>query len=393
MSSSLFSSNPNASSNSGASNNGTSTGVGSMFSGLGDTFKTATSGLTEQFNNIAGSATQGLNSATQGLNDLKTKVSGITSSVTNDISNSLGQPSSINTNFNSTSAIPANLAGSTLRNFSLSNYANMSSEFLESNSLVAKLAFLLLVVFTFFVLLRLISGLISYFMNSSNFNPTKLIDGMSNANEPREFPQSPSDPGNKTIYRSSNEAQGIEFTWSTYLFIKDLPSGKNAFHVFHKGNNNIDSTTGINSPNNGPGLYIIPPTAVAGTNSTVSLKVLMSTYNSIGESIVVPNVPLNKWINVVIRCQNLKIDVYINGLIAQSYQLTSVPKQNYDTVHVASNGGFPGFISNLFYYSYALTISEIQRLNNYGPSLKMTTNAISQDKPNADYLSLRWYTN
>ena len=279
------------------------------------------------------------------------------------------------------------LSGSPFANFSLSKYKDASTEFLESNSLVAKISFLLLVVFVFFVLLKLLSALLSYFLNKSNINPTKLIDGMVNANQAFEFNQSPADPSSKTIFRSDNKITGIEFTWSTYLFIRDLDNTSahsNLYHIFHKGNNNIDETIGLNSPNNSPGLYI--------DKSSNSLNIIMNTFTSISETIKGPNIPRNKWINVIIRCQNRKIDVYINGLIAQSYELTSVPKQNYGNVYVAQNGGFPGYISNLWYYNYALTIGEIQRLNYSGPSTVAANISGSFDKKtDPDYLSLRWY--
>jgi hypothetical protein len=248
------------------------------------------------------------------------------------------------------------------------------------------MAFLLMVVFAFFVLLKLFSGMISYFTDKSNFTPTKLIDGMINASEYQEFKQEPSDPKSKTIYRSDNEKDGIEFTWSVYLFIRDLEQGtraSNIYHVFHKGNYNILDSSGVNSPNNAPGLYI--------DGKDNSFKIMMNTFKSINEEIKVPNIPRNKWLNVIIRCQNAKLDVYVNGLIAQSYQLNSVPKQNYGNVHVAGNGGFPGFISNLSYYNYALSISEIQRLNNYGPNLKLTQASGKYEVTEPDYLSLRWY--
>ena len=210
---------------------------------------------------------------------------------------------------------------------------------------------------------------------------------MVNANQSFEFKQSPSDPNSKTIYRSDNKITGIEFTWSTYLFIRDLESDThpNLYHVFHKGNNSIDTKgTGLNSPNNSPGLYI--------DKSDNSLKVLMNTFNSVTETITVPNIPRNKWINVIIRCQNRKIDVYINGLIAQSSELSAVPKQNYGNVYVAQNDGFPGYISNLWYYKYALSIGEIQRLNYFGPSKIAANISGSFDKKvDPDYLSLRWY--
>jgi hypothetical protein len=119
----------------------------------------------------------------------------------------------------------------------------------------------------------------------------------------------------------------------------------------------------------------------------------MDTYNSNSDQIIVPNIPRNKWVNVIIRCKNTTIDVYINGLIAQSYQLSGVPKQNYGNVYVSLNGGFPGFISNLFYYKHALSISEIQGLNTIGPNLTLTQNGGKYEIISDDYLSLRWYFN
>jgi hypothetical protein len=330
--------------------------------------------------NVANTVSDTLTSATNTLSEA-------TASATSALSNIGGPagpaaPAAPAPNLGPTAA----LSGSPFANFSLSKYTDASTEFLESNSLVAKLSFLLLVVFVFFVLLKLITALMSYFLNKSNINPTKLIDGMVNANQAFEFKQSPSDPSSKTIYRSDNKITGIEFTWSTYLFIRDLDSTthSNLYHVFHKGNNNIDSGSGLNSPNNSPGLYI--------DKSNNSLNVVMNTFTSVTETITVPNIPRNKWINVIIRCQNRKIDVYVNGLIAQSYELSAVPKQNYGNVYVAQNSGFPGYISNLWYYNYALSIGEIQRLNYFGPSTEAANISGSFDKKvDPDYLSLRWY--
>jgi len=96
--------------------------------------------------------------------------------------------------------------------------------------------------------------------------------------------------------------------------------------VFYKGNDyatqmsssppsdkdvNVDSLDylGMNFPNNAPGLYITP--------NTNNLAVIMNTFNVINEEIIINDIPLNKWLNVVIRCQNTNLDVYINGTIAK----------------------------------------------------------------------------
>ena len=139
---------------------------------------------------------------------------------------------------------------------------------------------------------------------------------------------------------------------------------------------------GLNFPNNAPGLYLAP--------NTNNLVIMMNTFNVINEEIIVNDIPLNKWVNVIIRCQSNTLDVYINGTITKSHHLHGVPKQNYGDVYVAPNGGFSGYISNLWYYNYALGTAAIARLVANGPNTTMTgSNAMNMKNPN--YLSLRWF--
>ena len=269
----------------------------------------------------------------------------------------------------------------TYNSFSTSGTGNYGTRgFLESNSLVAKFAFLLLVIFTFVILLRAGISLIAYLLKP---NPSPhLIDGMVDATQMVVFPQDPSNNGSVTIYRSVNATDGIEFTWSTWIFINNLQTNAGIYkHVFSKGNSSIEDN-GLIQPNNAPGLYIAP--------DTNELVVLMNTFNVINEEITIPDIPLNKWVNVIIRCQNTTLDVYINGTITRSIELTGVPKQNYGDVYVAMNGGFNGNISNLWYFNYALGTAAIQNLVANGPNTTMIGANGMSDKY-ADYLSLRWF--
>jgi len=261
-----------------------------------------------------------------------------------------------------------------------SSGTSASQSFLDSNTLVAKTAFLLMVVFIFIIVLNFGITILAKFMSSSD-NP-KLIDGMVDAKQMIIFPQDPSNNNAVTIYRSVNADKGIEFTWSTWIFIDNLQYLQGQYrHVFHKGNSDLKSN-GMNFPNNAPGLYIAP--------NTNSLIVIMNTFKSIDEEVVIPNIPLNKWLNIIIRIQNSTMDVYVNGTITRSVQLAGVPKQNYGDVFVGMNGGFDGYVSNLWYYNYALGISEIQKIVKKGPNTKMIgDNGISSKI--ANYLSLRWF--
>lgn len=271
---------------------------------------------------------------------------------------------------------------STFKSFSTNtgsgNFANQS--FLDSNTLVAKTAFLLMVVFAFVIVLNIGINLLTKIM-SSNDSP-KLIDGMVDAKQMIIFPQDPSNNNAVTIYRSVNADKGIEFTWSVWMFIDNLQYLRGQYrHVFHKGNSDLKNN-GMNFPNNAPGLYIAP--------NTNSLVVIMNTFKSIDEEVIIPNIPLNKWLNIIIRIQNSTMDVYVNGTITRSVQLAGVPKQNYGDVFVGMNGGFDGYVSNLWYYNYALGISEIQKLVKNGPNTKMIGDSGISNKI-VDYLSLRWF--
>ena len=92
----------------------------------------------------------------------------------------------------------------------------------------------------------------------------------------------------------------------------------------------------------------------------------------------------------LVNAQNKTLDEYMNGTITKSIELIGVPKQNYGEIYVAMNGGFNGYISNLWYYSYALGTLAIEDLVKKGPNTNISDNSSLKDK-NADYLSLRWY--
>lgn len=270
---------------------------------------------------------------------------------------------------------------STYNGFSTNKSNSGINDFFQSNSLVSKFLFLLLVIFIFIILLRLGIMLISKLFIQNNSSP-HLLDGMIDAKQAMVITQDPSSSQSMTIYRSMNATDGIEFTWSVWIFLEDLQYLSGQYkHIFHKGNNQI-TKNGLNFPNNSPGLYISP--------NTNALHLIMNTFSEINEEIIIPDIPLNKWLSIIIRCQNTTLDVYINGTISRSLELSGVPKQNYGDIFLALNGGFDGNISNLWYYDYALGTAAIQSLVNAGANTTQSANSnINLTKP--DYLSLKWY--
>jgi hypothetical protein len=256
-----------------------------------------------------------------------------------------------------------------------------SKSFLDSNSYVAKTAFLILTVIIFVYVLRLCIAVIGWLF-SPNSSPY-LVNGLIDANVGNLIiPQDPADSSAVPILRSVNDEVGIAFTWSVWLYIKqhNKVSTTAYRHVFNKGSSTPNN--GIMTPNNGPGLYL--------NSDYTKLRVVMSTFSQSNNSIEIDNIPINKWFNVIIRVENTVLDVFMNGDLAQRMPLNSVPFQNYGDVNVAINGGFNGNVSSLRYYNTALGTRDIQNVLNAGPNLK-TIGASGGAPGMMDYLSMRWF--
>lgn len=268
-------------------------------------------------------------------------------------------------------------------------------DFMASNSLVAKFAFILLVLLIFIIILRLGVGLMSTY-----FSPTgspRLFVGMYPGNTAKTFSQSPMDSTRKdpakTILRSANERGGIEFTWSLWTFLEADPTATMYRHIFSKGNPQQyaskytenepkPSSNGLMFPNNAPGLYVTP-----GKNE---LLLIMNTFDSIDEEIAIDNMPFNKWVNIIIRVKDKNLDIFINGIITKNMQFSSPPRQNYENVQLHLNGGYKGYTSNLWYYNYALGTNAINSIVYWGPNTKLAEDNGLGDT-NSDYLSSKWY--
>ena len=291
--------------------------------------------------------------------------------------------------------------GNTLNEFSSKNVVNASSDFLESNSIIAKFAFLILVLIVFMFLLNLGIMLIGYFTQPST-NPY-LVKGTISGTESATITQDPKNSSSIIIKRSNNQSKGIEFTWSVWLLIDSINNDNNYHHIFSKGDvkKMTDSDTGNNTINtiNGPGVYFIRN---SNENTKANLKIIMDVLpNGINSdtdleksSIDVKNIPLKKWFNLTFRIENKIMDVYVNGTISNRKIFDNVPLQNYYDVHVCQNSGFNGKLSNLRYFSYSLNIFEINTLVLGGPNLQpgqISSNINKVPDPTFSYISNMWY--
>jgi len=309
-------------------------------------------------------------------------------------SSSSSSSSSYDNDNSSSSSGPSSSYFSKLTSSFGSSGVSSSKDFLESNTFIAKIAFLLLVIIVFFVLLRICISLLSLLL-APNQDIT-LLNGMADATLPIKITQDPKSTDSIPVIRSSNEIFGMEFTWSVWMFIKPtttVVTGDKPQHVFSKGAGskmNCKLATADAVPqfaNNAPGVYL--------TNVN-TLNVLMDTVsqpacNESTPAISIANMPINNWFNVVIRLTNNTLDVYINGRLTKRTELASVPNQNYDDVFICSGGGFNGYISNLKYFNSSIGTTQINALVSNGPNTSINRSGLTKNIP--PYLSTSWYQN
>ena len=337
-----------------------------------------------------------MNAELPSVDSLRNAAGNVAQQVTNAVSNPAEAAKSLGDSLESAkSGVSESLSG-----FSSSASAGLgaaSASFLDSNSLVAKFAFLLLVIIFFIGLFYVGVKLIAYFTSP----PSKvvLMSGLATGGAQLQFPQNPQVTTN-VISRSNNAKSGMEFTWSVWINVTGVPAPGTYAHVFSKGSSALNNETSkLASPNNGPGVYLV---STDDYNSIVSLCVFMDAVNfsaaTVGPAIIANRIPIGKWVHVAIRLQNNTLDLYVNGSVSGRYQFTNVPKQNFDDVFVGgiagtTQQGFSGNMSNLTYYNKALGVFSINNIIMAGPSLVQSsaTNATAS-LGFYTYLSNMWYS-
>ena len=211
--------------------------------------------------------------------------------------------------------------------------------------------------------------------------------------------QNPQSPLAKTVYTSDNQRSGVEFSYSMFCYITSdtFSNGDDKlYHILHKGYSKP-------YPLLGPGLFM--------HGETNTLRVYMNCYQTWNNFADIDNIPIEKWVHIVVSCKGNQLYVYINGNLKTKMALTgNTPAyQNYGDVYLFSqrkptlssllpsatpavpnfNGSAKGLASRVFYFAYALTYTEIPSLMNMGPSTVMDGTSMSI----TPYLTDQWWTN
>lgn len=149
-----------------------------------------------------------------------------------------------------------------------------------------------------------------------------------------------------TIPKSFNQPEGAVFSYAGWLTVSDF--------TINYGTKRL-----IFTHNDCPGLYL--------DSTSNSLMLVVNTFGAT-ETVLIPNIPANKWIHFAIVVNQYAVDIYINGLIKQHHTLNQLPKQQDGNVVIGSaSTGFQGYVSGLTYYSRALTPTNVKLMQGSVP--------------------------
>ena len=179
-------------------------------------------------------------------------------------------------------------------------------------------------------------------------------------------------PGNKNT---------VDFTYSVWIYIKDWQ--------YRYGEEKIIFAR--QKPEN-----TTHHTKVSLAGSTNTLKVSMATNNGLCgsdntncHSVDIENIPIQRWVHIIVSTNNRAIDTYIDGKLVKTTVLPSVPfitGQSETPILVCpkksdgTNGGFEGEISKFRYIARTVNPREAYEIYREGPGGSWLTSAVNAYK-------------
>jgi hypothetical protein len=167
------------------------------------------------------------------------------------------------------------------------------------------------------------------------------------------------------IFRAFNQPDGAVFSYAFWITVNDF--------TFNYGRQRV-----IFSKNDAPGVYL--------DSTPNAMLIKMNTFGGNQETVLIPNIPAQKWIHVVVEVNQYALNIFINGILRQTHTMSALPLQNTDSLVVGSSqSGYDGTIAELTYYARTLKPGEIERLAKDEPS----SSSIMPSMP--PYSDLGWY--
>ena len=178
----------------------------------------------------------------------------------------------------------------------------------------------------------------------------------------------------KTI--KTNTSNANSYTYSMWLYVNEWSYryGKEKFILIRR-----DKHRNRN-----------PAIALGHLSNTINVGITCFKRNRMENDMIqhncmVENIPLQKWVNVIVTVYQRTLDIYVDGKLSRSCGLPGVPKIVTGDILVTPWGGFNGWTNNIIYLGSVVNPEEAYNL--YKSGLGGVTNGIKNNfKVKVSYL-------
>ena len=146
---------------------------------------------------------------------------------------------------------------------------------------------------------------------------------------------------------------GTEFTWFFWMYVDNMVHNYGKWkHVFTKGNK------GYYGHNQSPGVWIYP--------KKNALRFIVTT-NKKNDYLYIDDFPIRKWFSIGLIARGTEFEIYMDGKLKITRNLSAKIKTNTGFLHLCQNGGFGGNMASISYYPSAKSPRFMEVKQSKGP--------------------------
>ena len=186
-----------------------------------------------------------------------------------------------------------------------------------------------------------------------------------------------------TLAQSTSGANSSNFTYSIWFYIDNWNYRYGEPKVLYGRMGTSSTSDDIATKDPCPAVVLgaiennlaVSLACYPGADSPPSDDIIDPTTGAIIHTCAVANVPIQKWVNLLISAYGRTLDIYLDGKLVQTCVLPGVAKINQDApVYVTPQGGFSGWTSKFQYYPTSLNPQEVYNIYTRGYGGNMFTN-------------------
>lgn len=189
-----------------------------------------------------------------------------------------------------------------------------------------------------------------------------------------------------SLANNGSNVPSNNFAYSIWFYVNDWRYRYGEPKVIF-GRMGTPSTTGGSSVNGVPGADPCPLVILAPIQNNIQVSIACfpgsdvasnsnrNRQNTIVHTCGVGNVPIQKWVNLLVSVYGRSMDIYIDGKLVRTCLLPGVASVNPNAnVYVTPMGGFDGWTSNFQYFPNSLNPQEAWNIYSKGYRQGMFSN-------------------